>query len=412
MKKKHICSAMALCMLLCGCGNNNNTGGATSEATTAAPGTTQAPETTSAPETTTTAATEAARTTNYGEMRDITIKELVGEMKCGWNLGNTLDAEGGETAWGNPKTTHEMIDFVANAGINVIRLPTTWGDKIDVDNGYKVSDEWMQRVREIVDYAFDNDMYVILNTHHETSWIKPAEDTVNDCLPEFTALWKQIAEEFEPYGDHLLFEGLNEPRIVGGKNEWNGGTAEGREAINVLNNAFIETVRATGGNNAKRALVVTTYAASITKKSLSELRLPEDDKRLVLSQHAYTPYAFTYNVKEDWEIFEFDEETCTDEINRLMKYCEDFTTERGVPVIITEFGAVSKSKPGETERNDAESEKWVEYYVGRAKQAGIPCVVWDNGYYKSGNELFGLLNRTALEWYRPGFIEAFVKASN
>ena len=400
MKKTALlCSGITVCMLLGGCGSSDS-------ANTAPAGTTAAPETTQAPVT-----TEAVMTTNYGEMRDITIKELVGEMTAGWNLGNTLDAEGGETKWGNPRTTHEMIDFVAQSGFNVIRLPTTWGDKIDTDNGFKVSDEWMSRVKEVVDYAFDNDMYVILNTHHETSWIKPDESGVNDTLPEFTALWKQIAEEFEPYGDHLIFEGLNEPRIVGGKNEWSGGTAEGREAVNVLNNAFIETVRATGGNNAKRALLVTTYAAQITKKSLTELRIPEDDERIAVSLHAYTPYAFTYNVNEDWEIFEFDEETCTEELNRLMKYCEDFISERGVPVIITEFGSVSKSKPGETERNDAESEKWVAYYVGRAKEAGIPCVVWDNGYYKSGNELFGLLNRTALEWYRPGFIETFNKTA-
>ncbi|MBQ9385080.1 MAG: cellulase family glycosylhydrolase, partial [Ruminiclostridium sp.] len=107
-------------------------------------------------------------------MRDIDVHELVGEMKTGWNLGNTLDSLGGETAWGNPKTTHGMIDTVAAAGFNVIRIPTTWGEKMDTENGYTISDEWIDRVHEIVDYAFDNDMYVILNTHHETTWIKPS----------------------------------------------------------------------------------------------------------------------------------------------------------------------------------------------------------------------------------------------
>ena len=344
--------------------------------------------------------------TYLGEMRDIDIHELVGEMRTGWNLGNTFDALGGETAWGNPKTTHEMIDTVADAGFNVIRIPVTWGENIDDNDNYRISEQWLDRVNEVVDYAFDNDMYVILNCHHETSWIKPSMSEIDNVLPKYTAMWTQIAEHFEPYGDHLLFESLNEPRIEGGKNEWNGGTADGREAVNVLNKAFVDTVRATGGNNTKRALLITTFAAQIVKSGLDALEMPDDD-RIIVSLHAYTPYNYTYNSKESWEVFTFTDSVAS-EIDKVFDTIDKYFTEKDIPVIITEYGSVSKSEPGETTRNDAENAKWIKYYLERAKRSGIPCVVWDNGYYYSGNELFGQLDRKALKWYVPELIDSIM----
>ena len=384
---------LSVSLMICGCGNNTE------------PVDTASSETTTE---TTDAAEEAApvKEVNYGEMRDIDVHELVGEMKTGWNLGNTLDALGGETAWGNPKTTHEMIDTVAAAGFNVIRIPTTWGEKMDAENGYTISDEWIDRVHEIVDYAFDNDMYVILNTHHETAWIKPSMAEMDSVLPQFTALWTQIAESFEQYGDHLLFEGLNEPRIEGGENEWSGGTADGREALNILNQAFVDTVRATGGNNSKRALLITTFAAQVVKSGVEDLAIPEDD-HIIVSLHAYTPYSYTYNSKESWEVFTFTD-SVGKEIDKVFKIIDRYFIEKDIPVIITEYGSVSKSETGSTERNDAENVKWVKYYLERAKQSGIPCVWWDNGYYYSGNELFGMLNRGSCTWYLPELVEAIM----
>ena len=355
---------------------------------------------------TTETVTSETPVTYLGEMRDIDIHELVGEMRTGWNLGNTFDALGGETAWGNPKTTHEMIDTVADVGFNVIRIPTTWGENIDDSDNYRISEQWLDRVNEVVDYAFDNDMYVILNCHHENSWIKPSMSEIDNVLPKYTAMWTQIAEHFEPYGDHLLFEGLNEPRIEGGKNEWNGGTADGREAVNVLNKAFVDTVRATGGNNTKRALLITTFAAQIVKSGLDALEMPDDD-RIIVSLHAYTPYNYTYNSKESWEVFTFTDSVAS-EIDKVFDTIDKYFTEKDIPVIITEYGSVSKSEPGETTRNDAENAKWIKYYLERAKRSGIPCVVWDNGYYYSGNELFGQLDRKALKWYVPELIDSIM----
>ena len=187
-----------------------------------------------------------------GTMRDITPAAIAKEMTAGWNLGNSLDAYGtyslnNETYWGNPKTTKAMIDAVKNEGFNTIRIPVSWGEHVGSAPNYTIDTAWMNRVQEVVDYAMADGMYVLLDTHHETSWLKPQSATLDASQKQLVAIWTQIAERFKAYGDHLLFEGMNEPRIVGSSNEWSGGDADGRAAVNVLNQAFIDAVRKTGG---------------------------------------------------------------------------------------------------------------------------------------------------------------------
>lgn len=389
MKRKNSLIALALSALffIGGC-NTGKPEGTTSENTTPA-------ETTEAPVT----------APSHGEMRDIDIHDLVGEMKTGWNLGNTFDSLGGkETSWGNPVTTHEMIDTIANAGFNVLRLPVTWHENMDADGN--ISDERMDRVHEVVDYAFDNGMYVILNCHHETSWIKPDTEKLDSFLPRFEKMWTQIAESFEEYGDHLLFEGLNEPRIEGGKGEWSGGTKDGRAALNVLNKTFVDTVRATGGNNSTRGLLITTFAAAVAEVTMKELEIP-DDPNIIVSLHAYAPYHYTYHSQEQWEVYTFDDNVAS-QIDGVFNLIDEYYTDKGIPVIITEYGSQSKSMPDGAGRNDAENEKWVVHYLTRAKQSGIPCVWWDNGYYSGDGERFGIFNRNTLTFYVPGLVDAIM----
>lgn len=390
MKSKfRLCAALAAAaILLCGCsaGTSDNASGAQTFETQ-----------------------PAVEEFDYGEMRDISAAELVAEMTTGWNLGNTLDATGGETAWGNPVTTPEMIDAVAQAGFNTIRIPTTWNLHFDDENNFQIDPEWLGRVHEVVDYAFKNDMYVIINSHHETSWIKPTMEDVDEVLPKFRAMWKQIAESFEQYGDHLLFEGLNEPRIEGGENEWNGGTEDGRKALNALNSAFVETVRDTGGNNSTRGLLITTFAAQVNEATMKELEIPADPN-IIISLHAYTPYRYTYHSGESWEAYAYDDSVGRD-IDQVFDLIDEYYTSKGIPVIITEYGAVSKVTDDSVfpaVRNDSENIKWVTHYLERAKQSGIPCIWWDNGYYYSGNELFGIFNRSDCSWFLPDLVEAIV----
>lgn len=389
MKKLLRFSALLLsvCILISGCSGGNSDNSDTSD---------------------TSGSSGEIHETNLGAMRSISIQELVAEMNTGWNLGNTLDANDGETSWGNPVTTHEMIDAVRAAGFNTIRIPTTWEKHFTDGDDFKIDEAWMKRVNEIVDYAFDNEMYVILNSHHETNWIKPTMAEVEGVLPKFKAMWTQIAENFKEYGDHLLFEGLNEPRIVGGSNEWNGGTADNRQALNILNKAFVDTVRATGGNNSTRGLLITTVAAAVSDSALKDLEIP-DDKNIIVSLHAYTPYDFTY--KDGKNIFYYDE-SVGNSIDWVFNLIDTYLTSKNIPVIITEYGSVNKIESFDVVPNprDAENVKWVTRYLERAKKSGIPCVWWDNGvYYSLSGELFGIFDREECTWYTPDLIEAIMK---
>lgn len=244
-----------------------------------------------------------------GEVRDITPAELVAEMKTGWNLGNSLDSEAAgleaETAWNNPKTTKEMIDAVVAKGFDVIRIPVTWNEHMGEAPEYTVDVEWMDRVQEVVNYAIDNDVYVIITAHHEEPWRIPDYEHIDAVDEQHQALWRQIAERFKDYGDKLIFDGLNEPRIEGGANEWNGGTEEGRRCIDRLNQSFIDVVRSTGGNNETRLLLVTTFATQAVSQAINDVAIPDDD-HVAFSIHAYTPYAFTYHSNESWELYNWD----------------------------------------------------------------------------------------------------------
>lgn len=348
-----------------------------------------------------------------GEMRGISAAELIAEMGTGWNLGNTMDSEeGGETGWGNPVTTKEMIDEVHRAGFDTLRIPTTWKNSMGGAPDYTVDSEWLKRLEEIVGYALENDMYVIINTHHDTDWIKPQYEDVENVKVQLAALWTQIAEYFKDYGDHLIFEGLNEPRIVGGANEWNGGTEEGRDCLNQLNDVFVKTVRATGGNNETRTLLITTFAAQPAASGVSALTVP-DDKYVGVSIHAYTPYRFTYDsVGESWNTAVFDG-SCASEIDSLFAGLNEAFISKGIPVIITEYGSVSKMIDKTWYiTNTEEVAKWAKHYVSAAEKYGIPCVWWDNGYHKSGNELFGIFNRRELTWYEPEVVTAIMESLN
>ena len=341
-----------------------------------------------------------------GEMRGLTPTELVAEMKTGWNLGNSLDANSAagvaaETSWGNPATTKEMVDAVKDGGFDLIRIPVTWGGHLGEGPEYTIDEEWFDRVQEVVNYAYDNDMYVIIDSHHEEDWRIPDNAHIDAVNDEVYALWVQIAERFRDYGDHLIFEGLNEPRVKGGANEWNGGTEEGRRCLDRLNQSFVDAVRSTGGNNETRLLLVTTFASSCVKQTINDVAIPDDDN-LAFSIHAYTPYAFTYNANADWELFDWDG-SHDSEIDNMFYDLKDAFIDKGIPVIITEYGAVNK------DFNDEEIAKWVTHYLETAKSMDIPCVWWDNGYYLSGNELFGIFDRKDCDWFSTTVRDAIMK---
>lgn len=335
---------------------------------------------------------------------DISSAELVSDMKIGWSLGNTLDATGGmgidsERAWGNPKTTQEMIDAVLEQGFNVIRIPVTWEGHFGAGPEYKIHDIWLERVKEVVDYAYDKGAYVILNIHHE-EWHYPSEENKEAASEQLRAIWTQIADYFRDYDEHLIFEGLNEPRKKNSSVEWTG-DEEGFEVVNHYAQVFVDTVRATGGNNELRHLMVPGYAASSSRQALESIVVPDDDK-LIVSVHAYIPYNFALNTKGtgDWSI---DRDNDKKDIDDLMKNIDELFLSKGIPVIIGEFGAMNKD-------NEEDRVEWVTYYLTKAKEIGVPCIWWDNNAFVGDGENFGLLDRRNLEFAYQDLVKAMMTA--
>ena len=243
-----------------------------------------------------------------GELTGLSANEIVADMGKGWNLGNTFDATGGnrrdvmsqETSWGNPVVCKELIDGVAKAGFKTIRIPTTWYKFVrTLDGKYTIVPEFLERIKTVVDYAYDNDLYVVLNLHHE-EWVNNPEIETNYVAigEELVAVWQQIADYFADYDQHLIFEGMNEPRAAETPYEWTG-NAKCYEAINYLDQVFVDAVRGNGkGFNGERALMIPDYAASSSKAALNALKIPEingaPDPNLIISVHCYSPYEFCY----------------------------------------------------------------------------------------------------------------------
>ena len=338
---------------------------------------------------------------------ETTAIDFVKGMKIGWNLGNSLDATGNgvnsETSWGNPKVTEDMIKDVKAMGFDTIRIPTSWAKHCDKDGS--VDPAWMDRVREVVDYAYNNGMYVILNTHHDNPYYDIGgcaadEAVLDETIKKMTKLWTEISETFKGYSERLIFETLNEPRTEGSAAEWSGGTKAERQVVYRLNREIVKAIRATGGNNTYRFIMVPNYAATPNIKVLMETELPEDE-RIIMSVHAYSPYNFAMNPDAPGNFTDSD----AHEIKSMFEDLNSIFVKKGIPVIMGEFGATNKD-------NLEDRCKWAETYVRTAKQYGIACVVWDNNDASgAGAEYFGLYDRKNRSWYYEDLAKAYVKAA-
>lgn len=332
--------------------------------------------------------------------------QVVEDINLGWNLGNSLDAYSGttignaglssETAWGNPATTQAMIDMVHDTGINTVRVPITWYNHMDPTT-YKIDDAWMSRVKDVVDYVIADDMYCIINVHHDTGengWLKATSDNLPQKEAMFTAIWEQISEEFAGYGDKLIFESLNEI-LDGSANQWYSPSSEAVPITNELNQIFVDTVRKSGGNNAKRNLIVNTYCAGANKEITGGFVLPNDtvSDRLIVETHIYQPFPFT---SENYpEITTWDSQSLDMYVNNIY----DQFVKNGTPVIIGEFGCANKN-------NSDQIASWAKYYLETCQEKGIKCIWWDNGaQYK-------LFNRRTLQISEPEILNTMLAVVN
>ncbi|MBE5776952.1 MAG: glycoside hydrolase family 5 protein [Clostridiales bacterium] len=360
---------------------------------------------------------------SYIKQREIPDNEAMAFLKkmgIGWNLGNTFDATHDsyngdemdiESLWVGVKTKEDMIKMVKDAGFNTIRMPVSWHNHVDEE--FNISKNWLDRVQEVVDWAIALDMYVILNTHHDVGkkYYYPNSENWEVSEKYVQRIWQQLAERFRDYDEHLIFESLNEPRLVGTEDEWvfNAGKATCQDAadcINKMNQVFVDTVRASGGNNAGRYLMVPGYAASVDGALTELFKLPKDqaDNKIIVSVHAYTPYPFALQAQQDGgtDTFLMTDPGQTGEIIRFMNNLYKTYIANGIPVVIGEYGARNKDDNLQSRVNFAA------FYCANASARNMPCVWWDNNARKGNGELFGLLNRKGLEWAYPEIINALV----
>ena len=350
------------------------------------------------------------------EFKGVSADQTVFDMKNGWNLGNTLDAPG-ETQWGQPLTTKAMIDTLAASGIKSIRIPVSWN--IHMDSTYTVNKLWMSRVKEIVDWAIENDMYVILNCHHD-NYNTPAKmpkghgyypNKVNFAESAIFVynLWSQIAIAFnEGYDEHLVFEVLNEPRLCGTSHEWwfDKNAAECIEAadcLNRLNQFALDAIRESGGNNQKRYVMIPGLGASMDSALAAAFKMPQDDEegKLILSVHAYSPYSFAMQTPGAKNFTS----ALQNELASMFKRLNDSFITKGYPVIIGEYGATNKG-------NLEERVKWFDFFLSDSRKYGITSFLWDNGAAEANpnqGEKFGYYDRRNLKWYFPEILDSIVK---
>ena len=335
-----------------------------------------------------------------------TAKEAVSNMGVGWNLGNTLDAanwEGKdgwnwpsvaehEQYWGQPITKPELLKMMKEAGFGAIRVPVTWFQEMDANGN--VNAQWMERVHEVVDYVIDNGMYCILNVHHDTGaesnhWLVASMDNYKKTQERYEYLWKQIAEEFKDYDQHLLFEAYNE--MLDEKNTWNEpiDKTDGYNAINSYAKSFVTAVRATGGNNKERNLVVNTYSASSMANAMKNLDLPEESGHIIFQLHSYPNWQSKSNAKN--------------EIDNLISNVKSNLLNRA-PVIIGEY-ATFTTWPSNIDYYNTDREVALyamDYLIKETKKEGIGTFYWMG--------LSDGANRTLPAFHQADLAQTIIKA--
>ncbi|MDO8345576.1 MAG: glycoside hydrolase family 5 protein [Cellvibrio sp.] len=352
----------------------------------------------------------AKRTASTAAMRNLTSVQLAALMGAGWNLGNSLEAIGSETAWGNPATTQTMINAVKAAGFKTIRIPVSWSQYADAN--YNINSTWMARVKQVVDYSKSAGLYVIINIHWDGGWMQPKYANQTAVNSRITKLWTQIANQFKGYDDYLLFAGTNEVMVDG---DYGTPTTEYYTVQNSFNQTFVNAVRATGGNNAVRHLIVQGFNTNIDH-AISFATIPSDSatKRLMMEVHFYDPYNFTLN--ENSSIWQWGKnatnsanvETWANEahVDTQFQRMKTKFVDNGVAVILGEFGAISRTNIPTSESYRV---YWNQYITRAAYTRGLVPIYWDNGYTANGG--MGLFDRHSGNQVYPTLINTIVNAA-
>ena len=339
------------------------------------------------------------------------------KMGVGWNLGNTFDAIKAawnrnademtvETSWVNIRTTEAMIEAIQAAGFSSIRIPISWHDHVSGPD-YEISERWLTRVQEVVDWAYSRGMYVIINIHHDEDQFLPASSHYEESAHYVECIWRQLAARFRDYDEHLIMESMNEPRLVNSSYEWMfnptiPACVDAADCLNKLNQLFVDTVRATGGNNADRYLMVPAYDAAPANAMRDSFVLPKDDadNKIIVSVHAYTPYDFALNLNGGGT---FGTQAQKIDIVSFMNSLYNQYIMNGIPVVIGEYGAMVKGN------NLQDRVDWAAFYVATASARNMPCLYWDNNVFSGNGERFGLLDRKTLSFPHQSMVDAIIR---
>ncbi|MBR4332729.1 MAG: glycoside hydrolase family 5 protein [Clostridia bacterium] len=339
------------------------------------------------------------------------------KMGVGWNLGNTFDAIKAawnrnademtvETSWVNIRTTEAMIEAIQAAGFSSIRIPISWHDHVSGPD-YEISERWLTRVQEVVDWAYNRGMYVIINIHHDEDQFLPASSHYEESAHYVECIWRQLAARFRDYDEHLIMESMNEPRLLNSSYEWMfnptiPACVDAADCLNKLNQLFVDTVRATGGNNADRYLMVPAYDAAPANAVRDSFVLPKDaaDNKIIVSVHAYTPYDFALNLNGGGT---FGTQAQKIDIVSFMNSLYNQYIMNGIPVVIGEYGAMVKGN------NLQDRVDWAAFYVATASARNMPCLYWDNNVFSGNGERFGLLDRKTLSFPHQAMVDAIIR---
>ncbi|MGN1090865.1 MAG: glycoside hydrolase family 5 protein, partial [Huintestinicola sp.] len=342
------------------------------------------------------------------DMGDRTTMEYVKDMGMGINLGNTFDCMGDwhsvggtpqnvETAWGSPVITQEMIQGYADAGFGVMRLPVSWASLMDKDGN--IDEPWLDRIDEVVGWILDTGMYCILNSHHD-NWPERMTEDKEQGMKVYENVWTQVAKRFNKYGEKLMLESMNE---VGFDDIWNQyagteGKQEAYDIFNEMNQKFVDIVRSSGKNNEKRHLLIAAYWTSIERACDEMYILPDDPAgRMAVSVHYYGPSTLCLLTKDaEWGKARTDWGSDADyeELNMWMDMMKENFVDKGIPVIVGEYGCFGSNKTKEVRQ------QWTTDVATAIHSRQMCPILWDT----PGDEY----QRIIKKFKNPEFIEKLI----
>ncbi|GHG12269.1 MULTISPECIES: glycoside hydrolase family 5 protein [Amycolatopsis] len=355
--------------------------------------------------------------------------QIVSDMGAGWNLGNQLEASSNgvpsETAWGQPAVTQALIDKVKAAGFKTIRIPISYLNHIGAAPGYQVNTAWLNRIQQVVDYAYKRGLYVLINMHGDGyksvngAWLICDSGDQATIKAKYQKVWQQVAARFAGYDQHLVMEAMNEEF----DGQYGTPTQPCYSNINAYNQIFVDTVRKTGGNNGSRWLLIAgwntnidyttgNYGFVLPTDQFRSSSVPASEKRIMISVHYYSPWDFAG--EENGTITQWGRNSTNpskkstwgqeDYLDAQLKAVRDVFVSKGYPAVVGEYGSVDKSAFDSS--NNRYRADFARAVVSTAKKYGAATIYWDNGY--NGQYGLGLFDRNSTTVTHQGIIDAIM----